>query len=113
MDVQAYFEEWSRLPGETVRMAISSRHESVRATLERITRGPTKEDTDGAFRSFGVPIPGVDITVPGVEQPTAIGSCAELPLGGRLRTFVRSALLVSIRAFPTGVATGRLVGDLR
>ena len=54
MDVQAYFEEWSRLPGETVRMAISSRHESVRATLERITRGPTKEDTDGAFRSFGV-----------------------------------------------------------
>ena len=82
MDVQAYFEEWSRLPGETVRMAISSRHESVRATLERITRGPTKEDTDGAFRSFGVPIPGVDITVPGVEQPTAIGSCAELPLGG-------------------------------
>ena len=24
----------------------------------------------------------MDITVPGVEQPTAIGSCAELPLGG-------------------------------
>ena len=82
MDVQAYFEEWSRLPGETVRMAISTKHKSVRATLERITRGPTKEDSDGASRSFGVPIPDVDVTVPGVEQPTAIGSYAELPLGG-------------------------------
>ena len=82
MDVQAYFEEWSRLPGETVRMAISTKHKSVRATLERITRGPTKEDLEGAPRSFGVPISNVDITVPGVEQPTAIGSYAELPLGG-------------------------------
>lgn len=44
MDVQAYFEEWSRLPGETVRMAISTKHKSVRATLERITRGPSNED---------------------------------------------------------------------
>jgi N,N-dimethylformamidase len=82
MDVQAYFEEWSRLPGETVRMAISTKHASVRATLERITRGPTKEDSDGVSRPFGVPIPGVDITVPSVEQPIAIGSYAELPLGG-------------------------------
>jgi N,N-dimethylformamidase len=84
MDVQAYFEEWSRLPGEIVRMAISTKHEKVRATLERITRGPTKEDSDsdGASRSFGVPIPGVDVTVAGFEQPTAIGSYAELPLGG-------------------------------
>jgi len=82
MDVQAYFEEWSRLPGETVRMAISTKHQSVRATLERITRGPTKEDSDNASRSFGVPIPGVDVTVLGAEQPTAIGSYAELLLGG-------------------------------
>ena len=82
MDVQAYFEEWSRLPGETVRMAISTRHERVRATLERITRGPTKDDSDGAFRSFGVPVPGVDLIVAGRQQPTAIGSFAELPLGG-------------------------------
>ncbi len=82
MDVQAYFEEWSRLPGETVRMAISTKHKSVRATLERITRGPTSEDSGNASRSFGVPVPGVDVTVPGVEQPTAVGSYAELPLGG-------------------------------
>jgi N,N-dimethylformamidase len=82
MDVQAYFEEWSRLPGETVRMAISTKHESVRATLERITRGPSNEDSGNASRSFGVPIPGLDVTVPGVEQPTAVGSYAELPLGG-------------------------------
>ncbi|MBV8797595.1 MAG: hypothetical protein JO136_21870 [Hyphomicrobiales bacterium] len=82
MDVQAYFEEWSRLPGETVRMAISTKHKSVRATLERITRGPTSEDSGNASRSFGVPIPGVDVTVPGAEQPTAVGSYAELPLGG-------------------------------
>src|SRR5580704_12858015 len=57
MDVQAYFEEWSRLPGETVRMAISTKHKSVRATLERITRGPSNEDSGNASRSFGVPIP--------------------------------------------------------
>src|SRR3984957_5194190 len=82
MDVQAYFEEWSRLPGETVRMAISTKHKSVRATLERITRGPSNEDSGNASRSFGVRIPGVDVTVPGVEQPTAVGSYAELPLGG-------------------------------
>jgi N,N-dimethylformamidase len=82
MDVQAYFEEWSRLPGETVRMAISTKHTSVRATLERITRGPTREDAGNASRSFGEPIPGVDVTVAGVEQPTAVGSYAELPLGG-------------------------------
>jgi N,N-dimethylformamidase len=82
MDVQAYFEEWSRLPGETVRMAISTKHKSVRATLERITRGPSNEDSGNASRSFGVPIPSVDVIVPGVEQPTAVGSYAELPLGG-------------------------------
>jgi len=82
MDVQAYFEEWSRLPGETVRMAISTKHRSVRATLERITRGPTKEDTEDPTLSFGVPVPGVDVTVPGAEQATAIGSYAELSLGG-------------------------------
>ena len=70
------------LPGETVRMAISTKHKSVRATLERITRGPSNEDSGNASRSFGVPIPGVDVTVPGVEQPTAVGSYAELPLGG-------------------------------
>src|SRR6478672_6568402 len=82
MDVQAYFEEWSRLPGETVRMAISTKHKSVRATLERITRGPGNEDSGAASRSFGVAVPGVDVTIPGIEQPTAIGSYAELPLGG-------------------------------
>src|ERR1700733_8677419 len=81
MDVQAYFEEWSRLPGETVRMAISTKHKSVRATLERITRGPSNEDSGNASRSFGGRVPGVDVTVPGVEQPTAVGSYAELPLG--------------------------------
>jgi hypothetical protein len=82
MDVQAYFEEWSRMPGETVRTAISTKHKSVRATLERITRGPSNEGSGSASSSFGVPIPSVDVTVPGVEQPTAVGSHAELPLGG-------------------------------
>ena len=82
MDVQAYFEEWSRLPGETLRMAISTKHKSVRALLERITRGPSSEDSGNAWWSFGVPIPGVDVTVPGVEKPTAVGSYAELPLRG-------------------------------
>ena len=79
MDVQAYFEEWSRLPGETVRMAISTKHKSVRATLERITRGPTKEDSDGASRSFGVPIPDVDVTVPGVGRRMRISRAGSPP----------------------------------
>jgi N,N-dimethylformamidase len=79
MDVQAYFEEWSRLPGETVRMAISTRHKSVRATLERITRGPSNEDSGNASRSFGVPIAGLDVTVPGVEHARQTASSAMAP----------------------------------
>lgn len=55
MDVQAYFEEWSRLPGETIRMAISTKHKSVRATLERITRGPSNEDLGNAPSGFRFP----------------------------------------------------------
>ncbi len=43
--------------------------------------GRVNEDSGNASRSFGIPIPGVELTVPGVEQPTAIGSYAELPLG--------------------------------
>jgi hypothetical protein len=40
MDIQAYFEDWSVKPGETARMAISTAHPSVRATLVRLVSGP-------------------------------------------------------------------------
>ncbi|MDR5652037.1 N,N-dimethylformamidase beta subunit family domain-containing protein [Ruixingdingia sedimenti] len=81
MDLEAYFEEWSRKPGETVRMAISTDRKTVRATLERITRGPTAADAGDGSHAFGETVPGIDITVPGRRQATAIGSYADFPLG--------------------------------
>jgi N,N-dimethylformamidase len=81
MEVEAYFEDWSRLPGEIVRMAISTRHPEVRATLEKITRGPTTADAAEGTHAFGRQVPGIDIVVPGRKQDTALGSYADLPLG--------------------------------
>lgn len=75
MKIQAYFEEWSLLPGDDVRMAISTTHEQLHATLEKITSGPNQD------AEFARPIAGLDEVVPGVLQPTAVGSYAELPLG--------------------------------
>ncbi len=40
MKIRAYFEEWSRRPGERVRMAISTPLPQVRADLVRLTTGP-------------------------------------------------------------------------
>ncbi|MCF3594630.1 LamG domain-containing protein [Rhodobacteraceae bacterium LMO-12] len=81
MQIEAYFEEWSRLPGETVRMAVSTPHKSVRATMERIVRGPTSVDSDNGSHPFGDPIAGIDITIPGKKQTTPLGSYGDFPLG--------------------------------
>ncbi|MBZ9772436.1 N,N-dimethylformamidase beta subunit family domain-containing protein [Mesorhizobium sp. CO1-1-8] len=62
-------------------MAISTKHPQVQATLERITRGPTAQDAAGAHQPFGEQVPGIDITIPGTKQETAMGSFVELPLG--------------------------------
>lgn len=36
MDIQAYFEEWSRRPGDVVQLALSTPHKAVRASLEKL-----------------------------------------------------------------------------
>jgi N,N-dimethylformamidase len=76
--IQAYFEEWSRRPGDRVRMAISTSHTRVRAVLERISSGPGSKgecrvDTESLADVF-------DVTVPGRLQNTKVGSFATLPL---------------------------------
>lgn len=82
MDLQAYFDEWSVRPGDTVRLAVSTPHSPVRATLVRIMSGPASS----------LPVEGrtadhsdiLDIRFPGRVQPTAVGSYAVLPLPARL-----------------------------
>jgi N,N-dimethylformamidase len=76
--IQAYFEEWSRRPGDRVRMAISTPHPKVRAVLERIHTGPGAR---GEFRVGTESLESVlDITLPGRVQNTSVGSYANLPL---------------------------------
>ncbi len=82
MDIQAYFEDWSRLPGEPVRMAISTVHSSLRATLVRLISGPERGGhPEGLVEDYAFVL---DVTVPGRVQPTAVGSHASLPLPGQL-----------------------------
>jgi N,N-dimethylformamidase len=85
--IQAYFEEWSRRPGDRVRMAISTAHSEVRAVFERLNKGPGAK---GEFRAGAESLEDVlNITIPGRRQNTKVGSYASLPLpsqglGGRL-----------------------------
>ncbi len=70
--IQAYFEEWSRQPGDRVRMAISTPHTRVRAVLERIRTGPGAK---GDFRVGTESLESVlDMTLPGRIQNTSVGS---------------------------------------
>lgn len=80
MQIEAYLEEWSLSPGELVRMAVSTDHPTVRARLERVTRGPRDRDTVSEY-SFGDIVPGIDVSAVGCRQRTAMGSYAEFPLG--------------------------------
>ena len=78
MDIQAYFEEWSRQPGDVVRLAISTPHKSVRASLVRLVSGPGQGDhVEGRVTDFSSVL---DSTIPGRLQSTMIGSYAEFPL---------------------------------
>src|ERR1700730_7445029 len=78
MEIQAYFEEWSCEPGDTVRMAISTVHASVRASLVQLISGPGQGgQIEGRVRNFSSVL---DMTVPGRVQATAVGSYATLPL---------------------------------
>jgi len=96
MDIQAYFEEWSRCPGETVRMAISTPHPSVRATLVRLVSGPGQGETiEGRTVDFSS---ALDATVPGRVQNTVVGSYAQLPLPAAI---AGGAVSVHCWAWPT------------
>ncbi len=102
MEIQAYFEEWSRLPGERVRMAISTRCPEVRASLEKLTRGPAGADAVSPD-AFGEQIEGLDVVLPGVEQQTALGSYAELPLPEHTKL---AGATVHVLVWPTTPASG-------
>src|SRR5882724_12614562 len=85
MDIQAYFEEWSCKPGDVARLAISTPHKEVRATLVRLVSGPGQAGhREGRVVDFSSVL---DRTVTGRLQSTMIGSYAKLPLptaiGGR------------------------------
>ena len=76
--IQAYFEEWSRRPGDRVRMAISTPHTKVHAVLERIHTGPGAK---GELRVGTESLESVlDMTLSGRVQNTSVGSYANLPL---------------------------------
>src|SRR5260221_3908028 len=78
MEIQAYFEEWSCEPGDTVRMAISTAHASVRASLVLLISGPGQGgQIEGRVRDFSSVL---NMTVAGRIQKTAVGAYTELPL---------------------------------
>src|SRR6266851_2429809 len=78
MEIQAYFEEWSRRPGDTVRLAISTPHASIHASLVRLISGPGKGDNiEGRVADLSSVL---DTTVAGRIQATMVGSYAELSL---------------------------------
>jgi N,N-dimethylformamidase len=78
MEIQAYFEEWSRRPGDTVRLAISTPHASIRASLVRLISGPGQGDNiEGRVTDFSSVL---DATVPGRIKATMVGSYAQLSL---------------------------------
>ncbi|WP_158810771.1 N,N-dimethylformamidase beta subunit family domain-containing protein [Beijerinckia sp. L45] len=78
MNIQAYFEEWSRAPGETVRMAVSTAHRQVHATLVRLLSGPAR-DGQSVGRTRACP-DVLDKNFAGRLQTTAVGSYATLPV---------------------------------
>jgi len=79
MKIRAYFEEWSRRPGDQVRMAVSTPLGEVTAELVRLTSGP---GAAGECRVATEPVAGVaPMTVPGRVQNSPLGSYAVLPLG--------------------------------
>ncbi|MFB2553700.1 N,N-dimethylformamidase beta subunit family domain-containing protein [Ensifer soli] len=78
MDLLGYFEEWSVRPGDTVRMAVSTRKARYRAVLERLVTGPGAqgESTVGSVERADV----LDRVLEGRWQETVVGSFADLPL---------------------------------
>ena len=79
MKIRAYLEEWSRCPGDLVRVAISTPLAEVKAELVRLTTGP---GAAGECRVGTDPVAGfAPRNVRGKIQNSPVGSYAELPLG--------------------------------
>ncbi|MGY4404122.1 N,N-dimethylformamidase beta subunit family domain-containing protein [Bradyrhizobium sp. USDA 3315] len=96
MDIQAYFEEWSCEPGDVVRLAISTPHATVRASLVRLVSGPGRDEAiEGKVVDFSSVL---DRTVSGGVQSTVIGSHAEFPLPSPIND---AAISVHCWAWPT------------
>ena len=101
MQIRAYFEEWSRRPGERVRMAISTPLPEVRAELVRLPKGP---GAAGECRIDSEAVAEVAVmTVPGRIQHCPVGSYARLPLGGGQAD---GSLSLSCAIWPTLPAKG-------
>ena len=96
MDIQAYFEEWSCEPGDVVRLAISTPHATVRASLVRLVSGPGRDEAiEGKVVDFSSVL---DRTVSGGVQSTVVGSHAEFPLPSPIKD---TAISVHCWAWPT------------
>jgi len=80
--ILAYFEEWSVRPGDPVRMAVSTRLDTVRATLERLVTGPGAAGESKIGTEARADI--LDTEFEGRWQETAVGSYALLPLPAKL-----------------------------
>jgi hypothetical protein len=78
MEIQAYFEEWSRRPGDIVRMAVSTAQDAVHASFVRLQSGPGQGE-NGVGRVLEMPFV-LNKTFAGRVQATAVGSYARLPL---------------------------------
>lgn len=78
MKIQAYLDEWSRLPGESIKVAVSSEvYSSLKVTVERVVGGPGDPNNP---RMPTIPMPEILDKQIAVEfQPTAMGSWGELP----------------------------------
>jgi len=82
MKALAYFEEWSRRPGQEVRMAISSELPELKATFVQLLSGPGDPK---APMTRTKELPDVLNTVVATRfQATRVGSHAELPLASAL-----------------------------
>lgn len=112
MEIQAYFEEWSRLPGETVRMAISAPGPEVHARFLRLRSGPGKGENEAGYVTeiFDV----LDRMVTISPKTTVVGSHAVLPLPKEVAADILS---LHCWIFPTaarrdGAQTVWSLGDL-
>jgi len=100
VEIQAYFEEWSRLPGDRVRMAVSAMDLAVHARFMRLVSGPGKGELEAGFV---VDMPEVlDQSFAVTPKQTVVGSHAQLALPKPVDSKV---LTVHCWIFPTAATS--------